>query len=79
MNNLPIELIDIIYEYDGRVKKAYSDCLQEIKMIAKQWVMTLSVLKGINHLPIHSKIWLSKCQHFHHFIIDYIRKKIKFK
>ena len=29
MNNLPSEVIDIIYEYDGRVKKAYFDCVKD--------------------------------------------------
>lgn len=79
MNKLPSDIVDIIYEFDGRVKKAYSDCLKELQYVAKQWTMTVSILQGVVNLPIHSKIWLSKCRDFHHFMFDYIHKKKKFE
>lgn len=79
MNNLPSEVIDIIYEYDGRVKKAYFDCVKELQYIAKQWTITVSILQGVVNLPPHSKVWLSKCQYFHYFMFDYFRKKRKFE
>lgn len=79
MKTLPSEVIDIIYEYDGRVKKAYLDCVKELQYIAKQWNITVSILQGVVNLPIHSKIWLSNCRDFHHFMIDNIQKKRKFE
>lgn len=45
MKTLLSEVIDIIYEYDGRVKKAYFDCVKELQYIAKQWTITVSILQ----------------------------------
>lgn len=74
MDHLPYELVEIIYDFDGRYKINYRRCIDEINRSIRQWNITLNVLKNVINLPQKTQIWFQQCQLFSYFILDYFRK-----
>ena len=47
MYSLPFELVNIIYEYDGRWKNSYSRCVEEINQVGNRWCIITHILEGV--------------------------------
>jgi hypothetical protein len=69
IHTMPIEIEDIIYQFDGRYRRQYDVCIKEIKRIYENRLLNLSLLRNnyqntvqewIN-TPIHKHI-LWKCK-----------------
>ena len=78
MDHLPCELVEIIYDFDGRHKMDYRRCVDEINSSIRQWNITLNVLENVINLPRKTQIWFQRCHLFSYFILDQFRKAKSF-
>lgn len=68
INNLPIELIDIIYQFDGRYRSQYNTCIKEIDDIYDIRLLNLSVLNS-NNLNFRTREWVTIHSPVHKYIL----------
>ena len=70
---LPSDIVDIIYEYDGRYEENYSMCIDEIHRAISDQRIILSSIKPFK--TTHSVMWRSMEKPFYVFMMNRIRRR----